>query len=108
MNKQELINVPRIVFPVGTEILIKGKIVGLNVLDDRFVENVVKLDYGEQIIAPNDAIYVKDEPETGHADEAPRYLKNILARLRELPVHDRGVWLKAIMSEFEQEFCLAK
>lgn len=108
MNKQELINVPRIVFPVGTEVLIKGKIVGLNVLDDRFVENVVKLAYGEQIIAPNDAIYVKDEPETGHADEAPRYLKNILARLRELPVHDRGVWLKAIVSEFEQEFCLAK
>lgn len=49
-----------------------------------------------------------DEPDIGHADEAPRYLKNILARLRELPVHDRGVWLKAIMSEFEQEFCLAK
>ena len=108
MNKQELINVPRILFPIGTEILIKGKIVGLKVLDDRFVENVVKLDYGEQIIAPNDAIYVKDEPETGHADEAPRYLKNILARLRELPVQDRGIWLKAIMSEFEQEFCLAK
>ena len=63
MNKQELINVPRILFPIGTEILIKGKIVGLKVLDDRFVENVVKLDYGEQIIAPNDAIYVKDEPE---------------------------------------------
>ena len=77
-------------------------------LDDRFVENVVKLAYGEQIIAPNDAIYVKDEPETGHADEAPRYLKNILARLQELPVHDRGVWLKAIMSEFEQEFSHAK
>lgn len=49
-----------------------------------------------------------DEPETGHADEAPRYVKNILARLRELPVHDRGVWLKAIMSEFEQEFSHAK
>lgn len=63
MNKQELINVPRILFPIGTEILIKGKIVGLKVLDDRFVENVVKLDYGEQIIAPNDAIYVKDEPQ---------------------------------------------
>ena len=108
MNKQELINVPRIVFPVGTEVLIKGKIVGLNVLDDRFVENVVKLAYGEQIIAPNDAIYVKDEPETGHADEAPRYVKNILARLRELPEHDREVWLKAIMSEFKQDFSHAK
>lgn len=108
MNKQELINVPRILFPVGTEVLIKGKIVGLNVLDDRFVENVVKLAYGEQIIAPNDAIYVKDEPETGHADEAPRYLKNILARLRELPEHDREVWLKVIMGEFKQDFSRAK
>ena len=49
-----------------------------------------------------------DEPETGHADEAPRYVKNILARLRELPVHDREVWLKAIMSEFEQDFSHAK
>ncbi len=49
-----------------------------------------------------------DEPEMGHADEAPRYVKNILARLRELPLHDREVWLKAIMSEFEQDFSHAK
>nr|DAS99499.1 MAG TPA: Protein of unknown function (DUF1642) [Caudoviricetes sp.] len=49
-----------------------------------------------------------DEPETGHADEAPRYLKNILARLRELPLHNREVWLKVIMSEFEEEFSHAK
>ena len=49
-----------------------------------------------------------DELETGHADEAPRYLKNILARLRELPLHDREVWLKAIMGEFEQDFSHAK
>lgn len=49
-----------------------------------------------------------DEPETGHADEAPRYVKNILARLRELPLHDREVWLKAIMGEFERDFSSAK
>ncbi|CIZ52614.1 phage protein [Streptococcus pneumoniae] len=48
------------------------------------------------------------ESEIGHADEAPRYVKNILARLRELPLHDREVWLKAIMSEFEQDFSRAK
>ena len=48
------------------------------------------------------------ESETGHADEAPRYVKNILARLRELPLHDREVWLKAIMSEFERDFSHAK
>jgi len=49
-----------------------------------------------------------DEPEAGHADEAPRYVKNVLARLRELPLHNREVWLKAIMSEFGQDFSHAK
>jgi len=49
-----------------------------------------------------------NESETGHADEAPRYVKNILARLRELPLHDREVWLKAIMGEFEKDFSHAK
>lgn len=33
---------------------------------------------------------------------------NILARLRELPLHDREVWLKAIMSEFEQDFSMER
>lgn len=49
-----------------------------------------------------------DEPGTGQAEQAPRYVKNILARLRELPLHDREVWLKAIMGEFEQDFSHAK
>lgn len=45
-----------------------------------------------------------DDQHSGHVEEAPRYVKNILARLRELPLHDREVWLKAIMSEFERDF----
>ena len=49
-----------------------------------------------------------DEPQAGHAEEAPRYVKNVIARLRELPLHDREVWLKAIMSEFEKDFSHAK
>ncbi len=49
-----------------------------------------------------------DEPEKGYAEQSPQYLKNILARLRELPLYDREVWLKAIMSEFEQDFSHAK
>ena len=49
-----------------------------------------------------------DEPQAGQAEEAPRYVKNILARLRELPLHDREVWLKAIMGEFEKDFSHAK
>lgn len=49
-----------------------------------------------------------DEPQAGHAEEAPRYAKNVIARLRELPLNDREVWLKAIMSEFEKDFSHAK
>lgn len=49
-----------------------------------------------------------DDQHSGHAEEAPRYVKNVLARLRELPAHDREVWLKAIMVEFEQDFSHAK
>ena len=53
-------------------------------------------------------IKLLDEPEVGQVDEAPRYVKNILARLRELPLHDREVWLKAIMGEFGRDFSRAK
>ena len=41
-------------------------------------------------------------------DEKPLYLRNVLARLRELPEHDREVWLKGIMDEFELDFSHAK
>lgn len=50
----------------------------------------------------------EDKPQAGHAEEAPRYVRNVIARLRELPLHDREVWLKAIMAEFEQDFSHAK
>lgn len=62
----------------------------------------VKIDFMIELVSE------LDEPEAGHADEAPRYVKNILARLRELPLHDREVWLKTIMGEFERDFSRAK
>ena len=71
----------------------------------KFFDNKVKYIEIDAII---ELVSKLDEPETGHADEAPRYVKNILARLRELPLHDREVWLKAIMGEFEQDFSHAK
>lgn len=83
MNKQELIKRIGQLFAFGSRDYIER---------DRVLELVKQL----------------DEPGTGHADEAPRYVKNILARLRELPVHDREVWLKTIMGEFEQDFSHAK
>lgn len=48
------------------------------------------------------------EPTSGRAEEAPRYLRNILARLRGLPEHDRNIWLKGIMGEFKKDFSHAK
>ena len=72
---------------------------------------LIKNSYNFKVVATDDIISdLKrlDEPEAGHADEAPRYVKNILARLRELPLHDREVWLKAIVSEFEKDFSRAK
>lgn len=72
---------------------------------------LIKNSYNFKVVATDDIISdLKrlDEPEKGYAEQSPQYLKNILARLRELPLHDREVWLKAIMSEFEQDFSLAK
>ena len=85
MNKQELIE--RI---EGLKKIFGNKVKYIEI--DAMIELVSKL----------------DEPETGHADEAPRYVKNILARLRELPEHDREFWLKAIMGEFERDFSHGK
>ena len=82
--------------------------------EKKLIEKIGNLDklYGEKFYVALDDVLdlVKqlDEPETGHADEEPRYVKNILARLRELPLHDREVWLKAIMGEFEKDFSHAK
>lgn len=85
MNKQELIE----------------RIEGLKNIFGNKCE-YVKIDFMIELVSE------LDEPEAGHADEAPRYVKNILARLRELPLHNREVWLKAIMGEFEQDFSHAK
>ena len=74
------------------------------------IEKIGSLDklYGDKFyIALDDVLdLVKqlDEPETGHADEAPRYVKNILARLRELPLHDCEVWLKAIHAKWREGY----
>lgn len=42
----------------------------------------------------------KDVILKGHAEQSPKYLKNIIAKMRELPEHDRGVWIKGIFKEF--------
>lgn len=41
-------------------------------------------------------------------DEKPLCLRNVLARLRELPEHDRKVWMDEIMHEFANDYGLVK
>ena len=36
--------------------------------------------------------------------KTPLYLRNVLARLRELPEHDRKVWMDEIMHEFANDY----
>ena len=90
------------------KIFIEGHVVGLFADSLGNKGKQIKFASGDIVDIDDDFIYKSIGPETGHADEAPRYLKNILARLRELPLHDREVWLKAIMGEFEQDFSHAK
>lgn len=52
--------------------------------------------------------YQFEDADAYHTDGKPLCLRNVLARLHGLPEHDREVWLKAIMSEFEQDFSHAK
>ena len=90
------------------KVFIEGHVVGLFADALGRKGKQIKVASGDIVDIDDDFIYKSIGPETGHADEAPRYLKNILARLRELPEHDREVWLKVIMGEFEEEFSYAK
>ncbi|HGR0895881.1 TPA: DUF1642 domain-containing protein [Streptococcus pneumoniae] len=60
MNK-DLIETPRFNFFIGDEVLLKGKIVGFDVDDNKCVENVVRLEYGQTLNVPNNNIYITDD-----------------------------------------------
>lgn len=57
MNK-DLIETPRFNFFIGDEVLLKGKIVGFNVDENKYVENVVRLEYGQTLNVPNSTIHI--------------------------------------------------
>ncbi|HGK1572261.1 TPA: DUF1642 domain-containing protein [Streptococcus pneumoniae] len=60
MNK-DLIETPRFNFFIGDEVFLKGKIVGFDVDENKCVENVVRLGYGETLNVPNNDIYITDD-----------------------------------------------
>ncbi|VNK54464.1 phage protein [Streptococcus pneumoniae] len=60
MNK-DLIETPRFNFFIGDEVLLKGKIVGFDVDENKCIENVVRLEYGQTLNVPNNNIYITDD-----------------------------------------------
>lgn len=60
MNK-DLIETPRFNFFIGDEVFLKGKIVGFDVDENKRVENVVRLEYGQTLNVPNNDIYITDD-----------------------------------------------
>ncbi|HEU3404872.1 phage protein [Streptococcus pneumoniae] len=60
MNK-DLIETPRFNFFIGDEVLLKGKIVGFDVDENKCVENVVRLEYGQTLNVANNNIYITDD-----------------------------------------------
>ncbi|WP_439332982.1 DUF1642 domain-containing protein, partial [Streptococcus pneumoniae] len=46
---------------MGDEVLLKGKIVGFDVDENKCVENVVRLEYGQTLNVPNNNIYITDD-----------------------------------------------
>ncbi len=58
---KDLIETPRFNFFIGDEVLLKGKIVGFDVDENKCVENVVRLEYGQTLNVPNNDIYITDD-----------------------------------------------
>lgn len=59
MNK-DLIETPRFICSLGDEVLLKGRIVAFDVDENKCVENVVRLEYGQTLNVPNFNIYTKN------------------------------------------------
>ena len=57
---EDLIKTPRYEFYLGDEVFLKGKIVGYDVDENKCVENVVRLEYGQTLNVPNSNIYTTD------------------------------------------------
>ena len=58
---KDLIEIPRYNFFIGNEVFSKGKIVGFDVDENKCVENVVRLEYGQTLNVPNSTVYITDD-----------------------------------------------
>lgn len=78
-----------------------GNIIGFNI--DASGNETYNVQFPDMTIAELES-YQFEEADAYHTNEKPLYLRNVLARLRELPEHDRKVWMDEIMHEFANDY----
>lgn len=78
-----------------------GNIIGFNI--DASGNETYNVQFPDMTIAELES-YQFEEADAYRANENPLYLRNVLARLRELPEHDRKVWMDEIMHEFANDY----
>lgn len=82
-----------------------GNIIGFNI--DASGNETYNVQFPDMTVAELES-YQFEDADAYHTDGKPLCLRNVLARLRELPEHDRNIWLKGIMGEFKKDFSHAK
>lgn len=74
-----------------------GNIIGFNI--DASGNETYNVQFPDMTIAELES-YQFEDADAYHTNGKPLCLRNVLARLRELPEHDRKVWMDEIMHEF--------
>lgn len=88
-------------YKLGDEVYLKGIITSIN--------SCAEIKYLYEVKTADEFVTAAERHlEPINKEEAPLCLRNVLARLRGLPEHDREVWLKGIMDEFKSDFSHAK
>lgn len=87
------------------QVKVIGNVIGFNMYGSK--KETYNVQFPDMTIAELES-YQFEEADAYHTNDRPRYLRNVLARLRELPGHDRNIWLKGIMGEFKKDFSHVK
>lgn len=82
-----------------------GNVIGFNI--DASGKETYNVQFPDMTVAELES-YQFEDADAYHTNGKPLCLRNVLARLRGLPEHDREVWLKGIMDEFKSDFSHAK
>ncbi|WP_247948317.1 DUF1642 domain-containing protein [Streptococcus constellatus] len=84
-------------YKLGDEVYLKGVITSIN--------SYAEINYLYEVKTADECVTAAERHlEPINKEEAPLCLRNVLARLRELPEHDRKVWMDEIMHEFANDY----